>query len=68
MVAVLQGRSLYVANAGDSRAVLARGLQAMPLSEDHKPAQQMERLRITSAGGFISEVGAIHGLECAPEA
>ena len=49
---------LYVANAGDSRAVLCRaeGL-AFALSEDHKPAQDRETHRIYSAGGFVNEVG-----------
>ena len=56
VVAVLKGRHLYVANAGDSRAVLARGDDAMALSEDHKPAAQSEKQRITTAGGFVSEV------------
>ena len=56
MVAVLQGNRLTVANAGDSRAVLARGTEAFALSDDHKPASQIEKDRITSAGGFISEV------------
>lgn len=56
VVAVLKGRELYVANAGDSRAVLGRGAIAVPLSEDHKPASASERQRITDAGGFVSEV------------
>jgi len=56
VVAVLKGRLLFVANAGDSRAVLARGTIAMALSEDHKPASPTEKSRITTAGGFVSEV------------
>ena len=56
VVAVLKGRHLFVANAGDSRAVLARGTTAMALSEDHKPASPTEKSRITTAGGFVSEV------------
>ena len=56
VVAVLKGRHLFVANAGDSRAVLARGSVAMALSEDHKPASPTEKSSITTAGGFVSEV------------
>ena len=49
---------LYVANAGDSRAVLCRaGGIAFALSEDHKPAQDRETHRIYAAGGFVNEVG-----------
>lgn len=44
---------LYCANVGDSRAVLARGGEYVPLSTDHKPALTDERLRVIFAGGFV---------------
>lgn len=59
VVAVLHGNDLYVANAGDSRAVLSRGGQAYALSEDHKPGQEGERSRIMAAGGFLSNIGGV---------
>lgn len=59
VVAVLHGDDLYVANAGDSRAVLCRGGQALALSEDHKPGQEGERSRIMAAGGFLSNIGGV---------
>jgi len=59
VVALLHRRTLYVANAGDSRAVLSRGNVAIAMSEDHKPAQSTERERIVAAGGFLSEIGGI---------
>lgn len=40
-----------MANAGDSRAVLCRNGQAVDLSVDHKPEDQIEMDRITKAGG-----------------
>ncbi len=46
-----RGDELYVANAGDSRGVLCRGDTAIPLSEDHKPASDIEKNRIIAAGG-----------------
>jgi serine/threonine protein phosphatase PrpC len=60
VVALKRGNDLYVANAGDSRAVLCRaGGQALALSEDHKPAHATERDRILAAGGFLSEIGGV---------
>lgn len=59
VVAVKLGNDLYVANAGDSRGVLNRGGKALALSEDHKPAHEIERSRIIAAGGFLSEIGGV---------
>eukprot|EP00811_Abedinium_folium_P033246 NODE_6224_length_1692_cov_3.556550.p1 GENE.NODE_6224_length_1692_cov_3.556550~~NODE_6224_length_1692_cov_3.556550.p1 ORF type:complete len:453 (+),score=110.58 NODE_6224_length_1692_cov_3.556550:119-1360(+) len=44
---------LFVANCGDSRAILVRGRKALPLSEDHKPERRDETLRIQKAGGLV---------------
>jgi serine/threonine protein phosphatase PrpC len=51
-----RGRVLYVANAGDSRAVLCRAGTAMALSRDHKPSLKAERDRIELAGGMVMNV------------
>lgn len=59
VVAVKRGNELYVANAGDSRGVLARAGEAVALSEDHKPAHEIERSRIIAAGGFLSDIGGV---------
>ena len=62
IVAVLQGRRLTVANAGDSRAVLCRAHGATKaLSFDHKPMQQRELNRIKAAGGFVNSFGRVNG-------
>lgn len=44
---------LYVANAGDSRCVMGRGGEAVPLSFDHKPEDEVERARIEASGSVI---------------
>uniref|UniRef100_A0A7S4NUM3 PPM-type phosphatase domain-containing protein n=1 Tax=Guillardia theta TaxID=55529 RepID=A0A7S4NUM3_GUITH len=59
-VVVLTAKEIFVANAGDSRSVLCRKGQAVPLSEDHKPNNPKERSRITSAGGWVSEAANGH--------
>jgi protein phosphatase PTC2/3 len=45
----------YVANVGDSRAVLSseEGKKTYPLSLDHKPGEDGETERIRDAGGEI---------------
>jgi serine/threonine protein phosphatase PrpC len=53
-------KKLYVANAGDSRCVLARGGKAIPLSFDHKPDNEEEKKRIEKAGSTITE-GRVDG-------
>eukprot|EP00475_Leptophrys_vorax_P016375 TRINITY_DN22826_c0_g1_i1.p1 TRINITY_DN22826_c0_g1~~TRINITY_DN22826_c0_g1_i1.p1 ORF type:complete len:391 (-),score=-3.15 TRINITY_DN22826_c0_g1_i1:532-1704(-) len=53
LAALLLGRSLFVANAGDCRAVLCRGGRAVDLSRDHRPACPRERARVERAGGFV---------------
>ncbi|GFY89404.1 phytochrome-associated protein phosphatase type 2C [Actinidia rufa] len=51
---LINGRQLWVANLGDSRAVLSRGGQAIQLSVDHEP--NTERGSIENRGGFVSNM------------
>lgn len=51
---LINGRRLWVANVGDSRAVLSRGSQAVQMSTDHEP--NMERGSIEHKGGFVSNM------------
>ncbi|KAL1519355.1 hypothetical protein AB1Y20_022881 [Prymnesium parvum] len=53
-------RYLTVANLGDSRAVLCRKGNALPMSKDHKPRSSNERCRILQAGGCIID-GRVNG-------
>ena len=61
IVAALRGQQLYVANAGDSRAVLSRRGRALVLSTDHKPSLAVEAARIAAAGGWVTPQGRING-------
>ncbi|XVE63612.1 hypothetical protein DITRI_Ditri07aG0033500 [Diplodiscus trichospermus] len=60
LTAMIFGRSLLVANAGDSRAVLSRHGRAIEMSKDHKPCCVKERRRIESLGGYIDD-GYLNG-------
>lgn len=53
VVAVICSSHIVVANCGDSRAVLYRGKQCIPLSDDHKPNRDDEYQRIEAAGGKV---------------
>ncbi|XP_047342632.1 probable protein phosphatase 2C 9 [Impatiens glandulifera] len=48
---LINGRTLWVANVGDSRAVLSRSGQAIQMSVDHEP--NTERDSIEDRGGFV---------------
>jgi len=63
VIVLLVENRLYVANAGDSRAVLAkRNGDAIRLSFDHKPLLRSERDLIRHAGGFVMETGRVNGV------
>ncbi|KAK9742606.1 hypothetical protein RND81_03G185300 [Saponaria officinalis] len=51
---LFNGRKLWVANLGDSRAVLSRRGQAIQMSIDHEPST--EREIIEGKGGFVSNL------------
>lgn len=59
---MLKGSTLTVANAGDSRCVLARAKgAAYDMSDDHKPEDEKELNRITTAGGVVNGQGRVNG-------
>lgn len=60
LAALVVGRSLVVANAGDCRAVLCRRGKAIEMSKDHKPICINERKRIEACGGYIYD-GYLNG-------
>lgn len=55
-VVLMVNNVAYVANAGDSRAVIyTNGGDVVPLSTDHKPDVEVEKKRIHNAGGYVSD-------------
>lgn len=52
-VVLLTPTNYYCANTGDSRAILIRSRDIIPLSVDHKPSNKLEEERIVLDGGFV---------------
>jgi len=59
---LIKDKHLWLANSGDSRAVVLRrdgkGLKAIDLTIDHKPDSPNEMKRILSMGGHVTPAGA----------
>ncbi|KAK1435478.1 hypothetical protein QVD17_01242 [Tagetes erecta] len=51
---LMNGERLWVANLGDSRAVISKGGKAIQLTTDHEPSA--ERASIEHKGGFVSNM------------
>ncbi|XP_021740221.1 probable protein phosphatase 2C 10 [Chenopodium quinoa] len=51
---LINGKRLWVANLGDSRAVISRGGQALQMTVDHEP--NTDRATIEGKGGFVSNM------------
>lgn len=51
--ALISPRKVFVANCGDSRAVLCRAGQLVFATQDHKPVLPREKERIQRAGGSV---------------
>ncbi|BDA47891.1 Protein phosphatase 2C and cyclic nucleotide-binding/kinase domain-containing protein [Coccomyxa sp. Obi] len=64
---LIRGRAIYVANVGDSRAVLAERvdgeLLARPLSHDHTPFREDECERVKKFGAVILTLDQLEGLK-----
>ncbi|KAJ8573667.1 hypothetical protein K7X08_010178 [Anisodus acutangulus] len=61
LTALVLGRLLMVANAGDCRAVLCRNGDAIDMSQDHRPSYPSEKRRVEDLGGFIDD-GYMNGI------
>lgn len=53
LVILRRGKKVYVANAGDCRAIVNVGDNVVQITEDHKPATQKELERISKSGGQV---------------
>jgi serine/threonine protein phosphatase PrpC len=55
VTAIIDKNNVYVANVGDSRAVLSKNGKAVQLTRDHKPNYKEEKERIQNLGGFVND-------------
>ena len=60
-VCVIDEKTAYFANSGDSRAIIAKNGVAYPMTNDHKPELDEEKNRIYKADGWVSE-GRVKGI------
>ena len=64
---LFEGKTMHVANIGDSRAVLAERcngkLQPRALSDDQTPWRKDERERVKTCGARVATMDQIEGLE-----
>ncbi|KAL0269590.1 UNVERIFIED_CONTAM: hypothetical protein PYX00_007269 [Menopon gallinae] len=51
--ALISPEQIFIANCGDSRALLCRKEQPLFSTQDHKPVSPMEKERIQKAGGTV---------------
>uniref|UniRef100_A0A1J3HPN6 protein-serine/threonine phosphatase n=1 Tax=Noccaea caerulescens TaxID=107243 RepID=A0A1J3HPN6_NOCCA len=63
---LINGKMLWIANVGDSRAIVCRRGKAEQISVDHDPDDDAERDLIESKGGFVTnrpgDVARVNGL------
>ena len=55
-------RTIISGNVGDSRAILGQHKQAIDLTRDHKPNDEIERSRILELGGTVDWCGQVDRL------
>ncbi|GAX81681.1 hypothetical protein CEUSTIGMA_g9109.t1 [Chlamydomonas eustigma] len=53
VVALLGTKKIWVANCGDSRAIMCRAGKCLQLTDDHKPEREDEAARVEKAGGQV---------------
>ena len=60
VVVLVTPSHIICANAGDSRAILSKKHEVLPLSFDHKPSKDVEVTRVQKDGGFV-RAGRVDG-------
>lgn len=58
VAAYIRNGHMWLANVGDSRAVMSKNGVAVALSEEHRPDRPSEQLRIEDRGGHVFQAGS----------
>ena len=55
VIIIIVDKKIYIANVGDSRAILSLNLgsEYIIVTEDHKPSNEKEKIRIINSGGQV---------------
>ncbi|EHB08254.1 Protein phosphatase 1G [Heterocephalus glaber] len=61
VVALIRGKQLIVANAGDSRCMVSEAGKALDMFYDHKPEDEVELARAKNAGSKVTMDGRVNG-------
>jgi len=61
LLSIITQNKLLLANVGDSKAILIRGNQAIPINTEHTAHDEEERKAVEARGGFIFEKKTITG-------
>jgi len=69
IVVLIVGKECYVANVGDSRAIMSadKGKKLFLLSRDHRPNEEYEVQRIVKNGGGIYQTQSIQNVQVVGE-
>ena len=53
LCALIRGNKLYLANAGDSKAVLIQQNSIQSITREHRASDEEEKIRVESLGGVV---------------
>ena len=53
LCALIRDQKVFIANAGDSKAIVVKKDGAIDLTKEHRASNQEEQLRVENMGGFV---------------
>jgi len=62
LLVMITGHNIFIANAGDTGAVIYRNGETVRKTIDHNPSVPGEAVRIRNAGGYVSDTLRVNGV------